>query len=243
MAGHSKWANIKRTKEVQDAKRSAAFTKIAKDIANAAKLGESGDLEQNPMLRVPLEKAKAANMPKDKIEKAINRGLGIKDSDDVTYENSYEFYGPNGSTFIVDTETDNPNRTITYLKNLANKNSLKMANAGSISYLYKEIGRIKVKSQKNIDETILGLMEIEGVLDVYKSDNLITIETRREGLANIVKIIKKDEALEISQADLIKVPDTFLDLSKISEQLRKIEDAIWEVDSVNNIWNNYNEPE
>ncbi|MDQ7021718.1 MAG: YebC/PmpR family DNA-binding transcriptional regulator [Candidatus Dojkabacteria bacterium] len=145
MAGHSKWNNIKKTKGANDIKRGKVFSKLSKDIEIATRIGESGDLTFNPTLRVLVDKAKAANMTSDKIQNAINKGLGISSSDEITYENTYELYGPNNIAILVDTETDNTNRTLTEIKTYVHKAGGKMVPEGSISWQFVEMGLIQLK--------------------------------------------------------------------------------------------------
>ncbi len=246
MAGHSKWSNIKRTKEAQDKKRASIFTKISKDITTAVKLGETGDPEFNPMLKVSIDKAKAANMPNDKIEKAINRGLGITDSDEVITENTYEFYGPEGTAFIVDVETDNPNRVITELKVLANKIGLKMASEGSISWQFEELGLIVLTlsdDSKNLEDLVLELFEIEGIIDTERDEESksVVITTEKNNLKKVFDDIKaKIEGINIEKAELIKSTDAVIEVDdKTLEKAQNIYESFEELDDVSNIWTNF----
>ncbi len=245
MAGHSKWANIKRTKEAQDKKRASVFTKLSKDITVTVKLGESGDPGFNPMLKVAIDKAKAANMPNDKIQKAIDKGLGISDTDDATFENTYEFYGPNGTAFIVDCETDNPNRVVIELKVIANKLGLKMASEGSISWQFKEQGMIliNVPEDNDIDEIVLELLEIEGIIDVEKNDEYrkIIISTEKIDLKRIFDSIKgKFPNIEVEKAELIKATENMIEIdSETEKRTEEIREAFEENADISNIWTNF----
>src|SRR5688500_9984828 len=113
MSGHSKWSTIRRAKEITDQKRGKIFSKISKDITLAARLGGGGDLSMNPLLKSIVDQAKAANMPGDNIQKAINKGVGVNDGSEIIHNNTYEAYGPGGVAILIDSETDNSNRTLT----------------------------------------------------------------------------------------------------------------------------------
>lgn len=246
MAGHSKWANIKRTKEANDKKRANIFTRLAKDIVNATRIGESGDIGANSLLKIAVDKAKSVNMTSDKIEKAINRGLGITDGNDISYENTYEFYGPEGTAFIIDTETDNPNRTIVDLKTLASKIGLKMANAGSISWQFSEVGYLSIEIIKDLElaeDLVLEILDIPGIIDVKREDeNSITIYTVRESFDSIVKKLKNEfnEKLALKEFSLIKTTDNKIELNEETQKrAEEIEDQIQEIQEVANIWTNY----
>ena len=134
MSGHSKWSNIKRKKAIEDNKRGKLFTKLAKDITVAAKQG-GGDLNSNPSLRTAVEKAKANNMPKSKIEKAIAKGTGELNGvkfDQVTYEG----YGPGGIAFMIECMTDNKNRTVSAIRSIFNKYGGSLGDPGSVAYIF-----------------------------------------------------------------------------------------------------------
>ncbi|MCA9386404.1 YebC/PmpR family DNA-binding transcriptional regulator [Candidatus Dojkabacteria bacterium] len=245
MAGHSKWANIKRTKEAQDKKRASTFTKLSKDITVSAKLGESGDVNFNPMLRVAVDKAKAASMPNDNIQRAIDKGIGVSADSSTVVENTYEFYGPNGTAFLVDTETDNPNRTITELKTMATKNGLKMASEGSISWQFKEVGIIEftVTANRDLDEIILSLFEIPGIIDTVRKEEekKILVKTERSEFKSVFDSIKKqfENEIKIEKAELAKVTDALVDAISVKDRLEELEALIEENQDVVNIWTNY----
>ncbi|MCA9381460.1 YebC/PmpR family DNA-binding transcriptional regulator [Candidatus Dojkabacteria bacterium] len=245
MSGHSKWATIKRAKEVTDKKRASVFTKLSKDITVAAKLGESGDINFNPMLRVAVDKAKAASMPNDNIQRAIDRGTGASSGDSAVIENTYEFYGPGGTAFLVDTETDNANRTITELKTLATKNGLKMANEGSISWQFKEIGLIEftVKEGMDLDDIVLSLFEIEGIIDTTRipEENLIKVQTEKVEFKSVFDKIKEKygDDINIEKAELAKVTDAMVDATEVAEKVEKLEELLEDTQDVVNIWTNY----
>jgi YebC/PmpR family DNA-binding regulatory protein len=164
MSGHSKWSTIKRQKGTTDAKRSQAFTKIANLITIAARLGSSGDLNSNPKLRTALETARKVNMPKENVQRAIDRGLG-KLPGQMLEEVTYEGFGPSKVAFLVEGVTDNKLRTLAEVKNIFDRAGGSLGSQGSVSYMFDKKGEIKVKSKGLGEEEILGLIDL-GVEDV-----------------------------------------------------------------------------
>lgn len=169
MAGHSKWNNIKRKKEAEDAKRGKVFTKLSNTITTATKQG-GDDPNTNPTLRLAISKAKEANMPKDKIEAAIKKA---SDTSLAGEEVTYEFYGPSGVAFIVKCLTDNKNRTAANLKAILNKHNIQLANPGSASYLFNSngeptykppLGGADLQKVQKIVEDLEQLEELEDIL-------------------------------------------------------------------------------
>ena len=168
MAGHSKWANIKHRKGRQDEKRQKVFSKLIRELTVAAKLGgsEPGD---NPRLRLALDKALGANMPKDTIERAVARGSGDQESENLE-ETIYEGYGPNGVAIIVETLTDNKNRTVAEVRHAFSKFGGSLGTDGSVSYLFTKIGQIVVES--NNEEKIFDLSVSNGAEEVEKGEEI-----------------------------------------------------------------------
>lgn len=247
MAGHSKWANIKRTKGANDAKRSAVFNRLSKEITVAARLGESGDINFNPMLRVSVDKAKAANMTSDRIQKAINKGIGLNDGSEVMIENTYEAYAPHGVAMLIDVETDNANRVITDLKTYVSKNDGKMSSEGSISWQFNEIGYIEVSiiNATNPEELSLELLDLEGLNDfkVVETEEFkgLALYTAKESLKNISDIIKEryKDILELKTAKLIKHSNTPLKLEPTQqEEVEEFISGLEEVPDITEIWTN-----
>lgn len=217
MAGHSKWNNIKRTKGAQDAKKSAVFSKIYRDIVNAVRIGESNDPLNNPMLRVAVERAKSVNMPNDKIEKALAKGTA-SDTERLI-ERQYELTGPGGSIIILEMETDNPARTVSELKTIVNKAGYKLLTEGSISWQFTEYGMITCVKEivDNFDDFYMLVSDVSGVKDlIQKSDGSVEVLVERNQLrhihAEINKIINQESA-DID-ATLVKVPDNFVTLNE-----------------------------
>lgn len=179
MSGHSKWSTIKRKKGAEDAKRGKIFTRIARDIAMAAREGNSGDENSNPRLKLAVGKAKAANMPKDNIERAIQRGLGKLEGETMD-EGTYEGYGPEGVAYLIDYMTDNKNRTLAEIKRVFNKAGGSLASAGSVAWQFEQKGYIALAGENlDFDEVFMTAAEA-GAEDVQNEDGTIVVYTPRE---------------------------------------------------------------
>lgn len=189
MSGHSKWATIKRQKAVTDARKGAAFTRLAKNISVAARKGK--DPEMNSSLRVAIEKAREANMPKDNIERAVLKGAG--ELPGVSYEEArYEGYGPAGAAFIIECTTDNTNRTLMNLRGLFDDHGCTVGTPGSVAYLFDQKGIIRI-ARVDFDrpEEELELLAIDaGADDLEANAEGMTIMTAREQLHAVVKALE-----------------------------------------------------
>lgn len=176
MSGHSKWSTIKRAKGITDIKRGQAFTKLANVVTIAVRLGGSGDPDSNPRLRMAIDEARSLNMPKENIQRAIDRGLG-KGEGAALEEVLYEGFGPGKVAVIVEGVTDNRMRTTAAVKNLFDKSGGSMAGVGAVSYMFERVGELKVKSlnfkDQSEEEEILQLIDL-GVKDVevYEEDGI-----------------------------------------------------------------------
>lgn len=233
MSGHSKWATTKHQKAAADAKRSNLFTKIANLISVAARNG--GDPEMNFTLRLAIEKAKAANMPKDKIEKAIKRGTGELGGGRIE-EILYESYGPAGSAILIEALTDNKNRTSADIKAVLNKFGGKLAEAGAVAYLFDRKAEIKVESQVNED---IEMKIIESGGDDYSPlDNGYLIYAKVDQLKEI-KDYLETQGLKITEASLVFEPKTTIELSdEESAKVIRILEALDDLDDVANVSSN-----
>lgn len=159
MSGHSKWSTIKRQKGANDAKRGQTFTKLGNSITLAAKLGNSGDVDSNPRLRLAVELARAVNMPKENIQRAIDKGLGKLPGQTIE-EVLYEGFGPGKVAFLVEGITDNKMRTTSEIRNMFDKNGGNMGNTGSTAHMFQKVGEVKVKGKGgSIDDEELELMD------------------------------------------------------------------------------------
>ena len=184
MSGHSKWSTIKRKKGAEDAKRGKIFTRIARDITQTAR-ESGGDENANPRLKLAIQKAKAANMPKDNIERAVLRGLGKLDGAAEMEETTYEGYGPDGVAYLVDTLSDNKNRTLSEVKHAFNKSGGSMASAGSVAWQFEQKGVITLQGDNlDFDEVFLVAAEA-GAEDVVNEEGTIIVYTPRELFAAV----------------------------------------------------------
>ncbi|MGQ9907910.1 MAG: YebC/PmpR family DNA-binding transcriptional regulator [Candidatus Flexifilum sp.] len=201
MSGHSKWANIKRKKGAEDARRGKIFTRLARDITMAAREGNSGDPAANPRLKIAIEKAKAENMPKDNIERAIARGLGKLDDGEEMIEAIYEGYGPDGVAYLVETLSDNKNRTLSELKRVFNKAGGSLASAGSVLWQFDQKGVIVLGDGAHDFDTVFMVAAEAGADDVVDEGGAITVYTPREAL-NAVEEALRAQGYPIQEAAL-----------------------------------------
>ena len=215
MSGHSKWATIKRAKGAADAKRCALFTKLSKNISIAAKKGK--DPEMNSGLRLAIDTARAANMTKDVIERAILRGAGELPGQQIE-EVTYECYGPGGVALLVQCATDNTNRTAGFIKSTLSKYGGNLGGPGSVSYLFKQRGVLRSTDQSEVNQ----LKAVEaGAYDLIEEENGLTIYTAPDVLAQA----KEALGATIEYAEVTLVPDTTLSLTD-AEQRNKFDQLL-----------------
>ncbi len=234
MAGHSKWAKIKRQKAGNDAKRGAEFTRLGNAIAIAAKGG--GDPTMNPSLALAVDKAKAANMPNANIEKAIKRGTGELGGGMIE-EYMFEGYGPGGVGVIVEAASDNRNRTTTEVKTAFNKNGGNMAESGSVAFQFTRKGVITVKATG--EDALLTILDA-GAEDAVEDDGEIVVYTDMKQLGAVRDAIK-EAGLEVSDAELQYVPNSTIKVDDEAQarKIMNIMDAIEELDDVVNTFSNF----
>jgi len=184
MSKHSKWAKVKNQKGAADAKRGQIFTKLGRDITVAAREG-GGDAEFNFKLRLAVDRAKAANMPKDNIERAVARGADAGAGGGLK-ELVYEAFGPAGSVFVIIVYSDNVNRTVSEIKNILSKNGGNLAGQGAVMWQFKKLGVIRLKPQPGREELDLQLIDA-GAEDIKEEDGDSVVYTKPEDLAKIKK--------------------------------------------------------
>jgi len=205
MSGHSKWATIKHKKAKTDSQRGKVFTKIIKEINTAARIG-GGDPNGNPRLRLAVDKAKEANMPNDNIDRAIAKGTGGGEGiilEDVVYEG----YGPGGVAILVETTTDNKQRTVSEIRNILTKGGGNFAASGSVSYLFKKRGSI-VFEKAEVEEEALTMAAIDaGAEDIVSEETTIEVVTSPENFETIRQALNK-QGFKIANAELTMVPST-----------------------------------
>ena len=226
MSGHSKWATTHRQKEVKDAKRGAAFTKLAANITVAVRQGGGvGDSNQNFRLRLAMDKAREANMPKENIQRAIDKGTGAAGSGSLE-EARFEGFLPGGAAIMVDILSDNKLRTQQQVRLFLEKGGGTMGSHGSVSYLFENVGEIITTANE--------LVAIDcGAIDVESSEGKMRVITKHEELFKVKEELEKN-GLKIESAELIMKP-----ISTVSGENDELIEKIEEIDEVVNVWTNY----
>ncbi|MCH8558406.1 MAG: YebC/PmpR family DNA-binding transcriptional regulator [Balneolia bacterium] len=236
MAGHSKWANIKHRKARQDAARSKAFTRIIRELTVAAREGGS-DAGTNPRLSLAIDNAKAANMPKDNIERAILKGTGELEGE--SYEEvTFEGYGPGGVAYFIECTTDNNNRTVSEIRFIFSKHGGNMGNSGSVAFLFEQKGIITIKKDgQDEDEVMLAAIDA-GADDVKAEADYFEITTTREQLY-AVRTGLEAAGYTIDNAELQRVPATEVEVDADTALSNlKLMDKFEEHDDVTNVFTN-----
>lgn len=240
MAGHSKWANIQHRKGAQDAKRGKLFTKAAKEIIIAAKSG--GDPTGNSRLRAAIAAAKAVNLPKDKIEAAIRKGTG-EDAGGDYFEIFYEGYAPGGIAVIVETATDNKNRTVAEVRHILTKHGGSMGETGCVGWMFDRKGVITIDKARYSEEAIMEAALEAGADDVLDEDDTWTIHT---ALADFTSVRDALEAagVEMQSAELAMIPQNTIGVdAETGRKLLRLMDALDDNDDVQNVYANFDLPE
>lgn len=237
MSGHSKWSTIKRKKGAEDAKRGALFTRLARDIVVSAREG-GGDENANARLKLAVQKARAANMPKDNIERAIQRGTGTGDDGVVLEEITYEGYGPDGVAILVDSLTDNKNRTLGDVKRLFNKSGGNMASAGSVAWQFEQKGYIVLEAEGlNFDEVFMTAAEA-GADDVVQEDDSIIVYTPREQFGAVEEALAAaGYAISDSSLKWVAKNESEIGIEKAVQNLKLMND-LEELDDVQGVASN-----
>lgn len=237
MSGHSKWATIKRQKAVTDAKKGAAFTKLAKNICVAARGGKDPDM--NSALRAAIDAARAANMPKDNIEKAILKGAG--ELPGVLYEEAlYEGYGPGGTALIIEAVTDNTNRTVQQLRSMFSDHGGTLGSSGSVTYLFAQKGVVRIAHDQlptAVDDLELAAIEA-GAEDMKREAEGMTIITSREGLHRLSRLLSERGITPVSSGIEWITSSTVTPSAEDAEQLSALIAILENDDDVNNVYTN-----
>ncbi len=235
MSGHSKWNNIKRKKEKTDAQKAKIFTKVGRELAVAAKEG-GADPTSNFKLRDAIAKAKANNVPNDNIERIIKKAVG---GDDSEYEEiTYEGYGPSGVAIIVETLTDNRNRTAGNIRHYFSKYGGNLGSTGCVSFMFKEKGIIAIDCE-DIDESALEEDVIEaGATDMVKDNDCFIIYTEKEDYEKVYEYLKNKNYSFVS-SEIGMVPDNYVTLSEEdSDKVNVLIDILDEDEDIQNVWHN-----
>ncbi len=241
MAGHSKWANIKHRKGRQDAKRGKVFSRLIRELTVASKLG--GPLpEDNPRLRTALDKALSSNMPKDTIERAIQRGAGGGEAENLE-ETTFEGYGPGGVAVIVESMTDNNNRTVAEVRHAFTKAGGNLGTDGSVSYLFNKKGLIQLNQDNNLEQIMETAIEA-GAEDIEENpDKTITITASLEEYEDVKRALV-DSSIEISDSELSLVPETTVSADlETSIKIYKLLESLEDLDDTQNVHSNADFPE
>ncbi|HCA4969968.1 TPA: YebC/PmpR family DNA-binding transcriptional regulator [Acinetobacter baumannii] len=245
MAGHSKWANIKHRKAKQDASRGKVFTKYIREIVTAAKLG-GADPASNPRLRAVVEKALSVNMTRDTINRAIQRGVGGEDNDDLK-EVTYEGYGVGGVAVLVETMTDNLNRTVPDVRHCFSKTNGNLGTAGSVAYLFTKRGEITfddVSLEDKImdvalEDKIMDVALEAGAEDIEVSEDEILVITSPETFGEVQDALAA-AGLKSDNAEVVMSPSTKAEITDIDQakQVMKLIDMLEDLDDVQNVYTN-----
>lgn len=239
MSGHSKWATIHRKKGLLDAARGKVFQKLAKEIMVAAKSG-SPDPQTNAALRLAVDKAKAQNMPKDNIQKAIDKAAGTTEG--ANYENvRYEGYGPNGVAFMVDCLTDNRNRTASQVRSSFTKAGGNLGTDGSVSYMFERRGSIIIPGEYDEEEMMMTSLDA-GALDFENVDNTYIITTAQDTFTAVREALEKANVKELLECELTYIPNMEVELDEeASEKVHNLVETLEDLDDVQDVYYNLKE--
>lgn len=241
MSGHSKWATTKRKKAAIDAKRGKIFTKLGRLVTIAARDGKSGDPASNPSLRMAVENARAASMPKDNIERAIQRGIG-GGSASMIEEVVYEAYAPGGVALLIECLTDNKNRTLGEIKAVLNKAGGSLATAGSVSFQFKKIGQILVDESENETkgEDLELILIDSGADDFEKEEGVYIVSCAFSETASVTRKLDESE-VKIESTEIIYVATSYIDLDENKRAtVIGLVDKLEELDDISNVYCNMN---
>lgn len=237
MSGHSKWHTIKHKKGALDAKRGKIFTKLIKEITVAARTG-GGDPDANARLRKAISDAKAQNMPNDTIDRAVKRGSG--ELEGVNYEEiTYEGYGPNGVAILIETMTDNRNRTVAELRHLFSKNGGNLGESGSVAWMFDRKGYIVVDKNDKSEEELFELAIEAGAEDLKDEEEIFEIITDPENYEAVDEAVKK-AGIEPQASEISMIPQNFIKLEGAdAKQMLKLYEAIDDHDDVQKVYSNF----
>ena len=234
MSGHSKWATIKHAKGLADAKRGKIFTKFIKEISIAARMG-GGDPNSNPRLRTVIIKARAANMPKDNIERAIKKGTG-EDGAAAYEELVYEGYAPGGVAVMVEVLTDNHNRAAADVRNIFTKLGGNLGSTGSVSRMFQRKGTIELDAEKVSEDEVMEIALEAGADDVVNEDGVITVTTTPDAFTAVADALSA-KGIETLSADVGLVPDAYTPVDKdTAAKVQKMIDRLEDNDDVQNVY-------
>lgn len=243
MSGHSKWSTIKRKKGAADAKRGKVFTRLIKEITIAARMG-GGNPDGNPRLRTAIAAAKAENMPKDNMERAIKKGTG--ELEGVNYEEyTYEGYGPAGVAVYVEIMTDNKNRTAADVRHIFSKNNGNLGENGCVAWMFEKKGTFVYDKTAVDEETLMEHVLDAGAEDISEDENTLVVKTEPKEFYSVKEAIDKIEGLPpYIEAEITMIPqNTVKVVGKEAEQVLRLMDALEECEDVQNAYANFDIPE
>lgn len=233
MAGHSKWANIQHRKGRQDAKRAKFFTKAAKDIILAAKAG-GGNPEDNSSLRLAIQKAKAVNLPKDKIDNAIKKGTGEIEGGDIM-EINYEGYAPGGVAVLIEVATDNKNRVVAEVRHALTKSGGNMAEAGAVSWMFDKKGQLTFEEANLSEDDAMEIGLEAGAEDIMTEDGIVTVTTE-PGDYMAVHQAFVDAGKEATESEVTMVPQNLIEVdTPTAKKIIQLIDVLEENDDVSKV--------
>ncbi len=238
MSGHSKWHTIKHKKGALDAKRGKIFTKLIKEITVAARVGGSGDVDQNARLRKVVTDAKGMNMPNDTIDRAIKRGTG--ELEGVNYDEiTYEGYGIGGVAVLVETMTDNRNRTVAEIRHIFSKNGGNMGEAGSVAWMFDKKGLIVVDKESKSEDELFEIVTEAGADDMQSEGDVFEIYTAPEHFDAVHDAIKA-AGIEPQAAEISMIPQNYIALTgDDARKMLKLYEAIDDNDDVQKVYANF----
>jgi YebC/PmpR family DNA-binding regulatory protein len=237
MSGHSKWSTIKRKKGVTDARRGKIFTKLIKEITVAARFG-GGDPDANPRLRTAIATARAENMPKDNIERAIKKGTG--ELEGATYEEvCYEGYGPGGAAVLVESLTDNKNRTVADIRHIFSKSGGSLGEAGCVAWMFEKKELFVVEKKDVDEETLMEATLDAGAEDIRDEGETFEVTTSPADFEDVKEALE-DKGLPYVVAEITMVPNNTVKLEdKEAEQMLKLMDMLEDSDDVQKAYSNF----
>jgi YebC/PmpR family DNA-binding regulatory protein len=239
MSGHSKWSTIKRKKGAVDAKRGKVFTRLIKELTIAARMGGSNP-EGNPRLRTAIAGAKAENMPKDNIERAIKKGAG--ELDGATYEEiTYEGYGPGGAAVLVEVMTDNKNRSAADIRHIFTKNNGTLGESNCVAYMFDKKGVIVYEKDAVDEDQLMEAALDAGADDVVEDEGTLSVFTSPKDFYTVKEALDANEAVsKYSSAEISMVPQNTVQLTgKHAEQVLRMMEALEDNDDVQNAYSNF----
>ena len=241
MAGHSHWASIKHKKGAADAKKGKAFSKIARMITVAARKG--GDPDMNPKLQLALDKARSVNMPKDNVERAIQKGTGDSAGDTELFECLYEGYGPHGVAMMIEILTDNKNRTAPEIRKIFERFGGNMGEAGCVSWMFEKKGLIIVNNSNLNEDDLMMLVLDAGAEDLQKIGDVFQVICSQADLGKVKKAIE-GKNIKVETAEVSWISKNNIDVEDAAgRKVLRLMEALEEHDDVQNVYSNFNLPQ